>query len=87
MCLYLGGLGDRFGHLKRGDQILSINGINVEQESHENVVSLMKNSRGSIRLVVRYVPKVLEHLESRLEIHRERVMLHRSTSKGLDLAQ
>eukprot|EP00800_Vazella_pourtalesii_P015556 TRINITY_DN4220_c0_g1_i1.p1 TRINITY_DN4220_c0_g1~~TRINITY_DN4220_c0_g1_i1.p1 ORF type:complete len:262 (+),score=46.05 TRINITY_DN4220_c0_g1_i1:74-787(+) len=82
-----GGLGDRYGHLKRGDQILSINGTNVEQETHENVVNLMKLSRGSIRLVVRYVPKVLESLESRLETQREKVMLQRSLSKGLDLAQ
>ena len=85
--LILGGLGDRFGHLKRGDQILSINGINVEQERHEHVVNIMKSSKGSIRLVVRYVPKVLEDLESRIETQRDKVVLQRSTSRGLDLAQ
>ena len=51
------------------------------------MVNIMKSSKGSLRLVVRYVPKVLEDLESRIETQRDRVVLQRSTSRGLELAQ
>ncbi|KAI2662640.1 hypothetical protein H4Q32_001552 [Labeo rohita] len=44
-----GGIADRHGGLKRGDQLLSVNGV------------------GTVKLVVRYTPKVLEEMESRFE--------------------
>ncbi|XP_037230559.1 protein lin-7 homolog B isoform X3 [Falco rusticolus] len=44
-----GGVADRHGGLKRGDQLLSVNGV------------------GSVKLVVRYTPRVLEEMEARFE--------------------
>ena len=52
-----GGVADRVGGLKRGDQLLSVNGVSVEGEHHEKAVELLKAAIGSVKLVVRYTPK------------------------------
>ncbi|MBN3325002.1 LIN7C protein, partial [Atractosteus spatula] len=62
-----GGIADRQGGLKRGDQLLSVNGVSVEGEHHEKAVELLKAAQGAVKLVVRYTPKVLEEMESRFE--------------------
>ncbi|XP_077413146.1 protein lin-7 homolog B [Vanacampus margaritifer] len=61
------GVADRQGGLKRGDQLLSVNGVTVEGEHHEKAVELLKAAQGSVKLVVRYTPKVLEEMEARFE--------------------
>lgn len=67
-----GGVADRQGNLKRGDQLLSVNGVSVEGENHEKAVELLKAARGSVKLVVRFTPKVLEEIEARFDKHRAR---------------
>uniref|UniRef100_A0A7N6APD1 Protein lin-7 homolog B n=1 Tax=Anabas testudineus TaxID=64144 RepID=A0A7N6APD1_ANATE len=62
-----GGIADRHGGLKRGDQLLSVNGVSVEGEHHEKAVEFLKAAQGTVKLVVRYTPKVLEEMESRFE--------------------
>ncbi|KAI5093823.1 protein lin-7-like A isoform X1 [Silurus meridionalis] len=62
-----GGVAERHGGLKRGDQLLSVNGVSVEGEHHEKAVELLKAAEGSVKLVVRYTPKVLEEMEARFE--------------------
>uniref|UniRef100_A0AAZ3SLH7 Lin-7 homolog C (C. elegans) n=1 Tax=Oncorhynchus tshawytscha TaxID=74940 RepID=A0AAZ3SLH7_ONCTS len=53
--------------IPRGDQLLSVNGVSVEGEHHEKAVELLKAAQGTVKLVVRYTPKVLEEMESRFE--------------------
>jgi len=65
-----GGVADRHGGLKRGDQLLSVNGVSVEGEHHEKAVELLKAAVGSVKLVVRYTPKVLEEMEARFDKQR-----------------
>ncbi|KAK9499651.1 hypothetical protein O3M35_002658 [Rhynocoris fuscipes] len=65
-----GGVADRHGGLKRGDQLLSVNGVCVEGENHEKAVELLKQAQGSVKLVVRYTPKVLEEMEMRFDKQR-----------------
>lgn len=65
-----GGVADRHGGLKRGDQLLSVNGVSVEGENHEKAVELLKQAVGSVKLVVRYTPKVLEEMEMRFDKQR-----------------
>ncbi|XP_076845848.1 protein lin-7 homolog A [Brachyhypopomus gauderio] len=62
-----GGVAERQGGLKRGDQLLSVNGVSVEGEHHEKAVELLKAAKDSVKLVVRYTPKVLEEMEARFE--------------------
>eukprot|EP00795_Rhopilema_esculentum_P011475 gene11475-21690_t len=53
-----GGVADRQGSLKRGDQLLAVNGVSVEGENHEKAVDLLKAAQGTVKLVVKYTPKV-----------------------------
>lgn len=66
-----GGVSDRHGGLKRGDQLLSVNGVSVEGEHHEKAVDLLKAAHDSVKLVVRYSPHILEEMESRFEQQRQ----------------
>uniref|UniRef100_A0A0N4ZB97 Protein lin-7 homolog n=1 Tax=Parastrongyloides trichosuri TaxID=131310 RepID=A0A0N4ZB97_PARTI len=67
-----GGVAEKNGSLKRGDQLISVNGINVEKECHEKAVELLKAAKGGVKLVVRYTPKLLEEMERRFERQRRR---------------
>ncbi|CAH8529808.1 unnamed protein product [Schistosoma bovis] len=67
-----GGVADRHGGLKRGDQLLSVNGISVESEHHERAVELLKLARGTVKLVVRYTPRILEEMEARFDKQKAR---------------
>lgn len=40
-------------HLQEGDQVISINSIDVEELSHEQVVQLIRNTRGVLTLVLK----------------------------------
>ena len=62
-----GGYSDRQGNLRRGDQILSVNGEDLEGAEHSQAVDLLKNAQGKIKLVVTYSPKILEEMEWRYE--------------------
>eukprot|EP00057_Strongylocentrotus_purpuratus_P017425 XP_011671899.1 PREDICTED: protein lin-7 homolog C isoform X1 [Strongylocentrotus purpuratus] len=65
-----GGVAHRHGGLKRGDQLLSVNGVSVEGEQHEKAVELLKSASERVKLVVRYTPKVLEEMETRFDRQR-----------------
>lgn len=41
-----GGVANRHGGLKRGDQLLSVNGTSAENEHHEKAVELLKSAQG-----------------------------------------
>ncbi|XP_058807325.1 protein lin-7 homolog C-like [Phymastichus coffea] len=71
-----GGVADRHGGLKRGDQLLSVNGVCVEGENHEKAVELLKQAQNSVKLVVRYTPRVLEEMEMRFDKQRSRRRSH-----------
>ena len=58
------------GGLKKGDQLLSVNGVSVENEYHEKAVDLLKQAQGRVKLVVRYSPQVLIEMENRFEKQR-----------------
>ena len=42
----------------------------VEGENHERAVELLKAAHGSVKLVVRYTPRVLEEMEMRFDKQR-----------------
>uniref|UniRef100_A0AAV2M1E6 Protein lin-7 homolog B n=1 Tax=Knipowitschia caucasica TaxID=637954 RepID=A0AAV2M1E6_KNICA len=80
-----GGVADRQGGLKRGDQLLSVNGVSVEGEHHEKAVELLKAAQGTVKLVVRYTPRVLEEMEARFEKMRSaRRRQHTTSYSSLD---
>ena len=64
------GVAWKHGGLKKGDQLLSVNGVSVENEYHEKAVELLKQAQGNVKLVVRYSPQVLLEMENRFEKQR-----------------
>ena len=40
------------GQLRRGDQILSVNGHSLDGVTHEEAVNILKNARGKVTLVI-----------------------------------
>jgi C-terminal processing protease CtpA/Prc len=64
------GIAWKHGRLKKGDQLLSVNGVSVENEYHEKAVELLKQAEGNVKLVVRYSPQVLIEMENRFEKQR-----------------
>lgn len=42
----------------------------VEGENHEKAVELLKQAQNSVKLVVRYTPRVLEEMELRFDKQR-----------------
>ncbi|CAD5125668.1 DgyrCDS13869 [Dimorphilus gyrociliatus] len=64
------GIADKIGGLKRGDQLLSVNGVSVEGEPHEKAVELLKAASGTVKLVVRFTPRVLDEMEARFDKQR-----------------
>ena len=40
------------GRLKRGDQIIAVNGVSLEGITHEDAVNILKKSKGLITLSV-----------------------------------
>lgn len=59
-----GGVADKHGGLRKGDQLVSINGINVEQADHKAAVELIKEAMHRVVLVVKYMPGLLNEIES-----------------------
>lgn len=59
-----GGVADKHGGLRVGDQLISINGINVENADHIRAVELLKAARGIVTLVVKYMPTLLSQIEA-----------------------
>lgn len=59
----------------------------VEGEHHEKAVELLKAAQGSVKLVVRYTPKVLEEMEARFEKIRSARRRQQHTSYSLVCSQ
>lgn len=65
------------------NSIVLISLQSVDGEHHEKAVELLKAAQGSVKLVVRYTPKVLEEMEARFEKMRSaRRRQHTSYSWG-----
>ncbi|XP_022790416.1 protein lin-7 homolog C-like [Stylophora pistillata] len=68
-----GGVADRYGGLARFSQLARLNFVifqSVEGENHEKAVDLLKAAEGSVRLVVKYTPKLLEEMEAKFDRQR-----------------
>lgn len=67
-----GGVTEKTGGLRRGDQLLAVDGQSVQGKSHENVVKLLRDAEGSVRLIVNYSPELLEQMENEFESSRRK---------------
>ncbi|XP_043233355.1 protein lin-7 homolog C-like [Amphibalanus amphitrite] len=61
------GAAERQGGLRRGDQLITVDGRPVEGETHGEVVRLLREAGDQVTLLVRHAPELLDALERRLE--------------------
>lgn len=65
-----GGIAEAQGELRRGDQLLAVNGVSLHGESHSKAVQLLKQATDEVTLLVSHQPKLLEDIEQRSEYSR-----------------
>jgi len=61
-----GGPADVGNELKRGDQLLSVNGVNLRTATHEEAAQALKNSGESVTLIAQYRPEDYNRFEARI---------------------
>ncbi|KAL1505197.1 hypothetical protein ABEB36_004816 [Hypothenemus hampei] len=61
-----GGPADLSGELKRGDQILSVNGVNLRHATHEEAAQALKGTNQSVTIVVQYRPEEYNRFEAKI---------------------
>ncbi|XP_052864207.1 disks large 1 tumor suppressor protein isoform X2 [Anopheles cruzii] len=62
-----GGAADLAGELKRGDQLVSVNGVTLANASHEDAAQALKNAGGTVTLVAQYRPEDYNRFEHRIQ--------------------
>ncbi|XP_055371162.1 disks large 1 tumor suppressor protein isoform X14 [Condylostylus longicornis] len=62
-----GGPADQGGELKRGDQLLSVNNIDIKTATHEEAAQALKNSGGVVNLVAQYRPEDYNQFEAHVK--------------------
>ncbi|XP_068186625.1 disks large homolog 2 isoform X5 [Antennarius striatus] len=76
-----GGPADLSGELRRGDQILSVNGVDLRGASHEQAAAALKGAGQTVAIMTQYRPEEYGRFESRIHDLREHVMNY-SVSSG-----
>lgn len=61
-----GGPADLSGELRRGDQILSVNGINLRSATHEEAAQTLKSTSQTVTIVVQYRPEEYNRFEAKI---------------------
>ncbi|XP_007530825.1 disks large homolog 3 isoform X2 [Erinaceus europaeus] len=76
-----GGPADLSGELRRGDRILSVNGVNLRNATHEQAAAALKRAGQSVTIVAQYRPEEYSRFESKIHDLREQ-MMNSSMSSG-----
>ncbi|XP_069705549.1 disks large 1 tumor suppressor protein isoform X7 [Periplaneta americana] len=61
-----GGPADLSGELRRGDQILSVNGINLRSATHEEAAQALKGAGQTVTIVAQYRPEEYNRFEAKI---------------------
>ncbi|XP_072332626.1 disks large homolog 2-like isoform X7 [Scyliorhinus torazame] len=75
-----GGPADLSGELRRGDQILSVNGIDLRVATHEQAALALKGAGHIVTMIAQYRPEEYSRFEARIHDLREQMMNHSMSS-------
>ncbi|XP_054978482.1 disks large homolog 2 isoform X12 [Sorex araneus] len=75
-----GGPADLSGELQRGDQILSVNGIDLRGASHEQAAAALKGAGHTVTIIAQYQPEDYARFEAKIHDLREQMMNHSMSS-------
>uniref|UniRef100_A0A4W3I7J9 Discs large MAGUK scaffold protein 3 n=1 Tax=Callorhinchus milii TaxID=7868 RepID=A0A4W3I7J9_CALMI len=76
-----GGPADLSGELRRGDRILSVNGVNLRSATHEQAAAALKRAGQTVSIIAQYRPEEYSRFESKIHDLREQ-MMNSSMSSG-----
>ncbi|XP_069049857.1 disks large homolog 3 isoform X11 [Lepisosteus oculatus] len=76
-----GGPADLSGELRRGDRILSVNGVNLKNATHEQAAAALKRAGQTVTIIAQYRPEEYSRFESKIHDLREQ-MMNSSMSSG-----
>ncbi|KAK1803908.1 hypothetical protein P4O66_003751 [Electrophorus voltai] len=69
-----GGPADLSGELRRGDRILSVNGVNLRSATHEQAAAALKRAGQTVTIIAQYRPEEYSRFESKIHDLREQMM-------------
>ncbi|XP_056417345.1 disks large homolog 2 isoform X10 [Hyla sarda] len=75
-----GGPADLSGELQRGDQIISVNGIDLRGATHEQAAAALKGAGQTVTIVAQYQPEEYARFEAKIHDLREQMMNHSMSS-------
>ncbi|KAG9346424.1 hypothetical protein JZ751_006735 [Albula glossodonta] len=69
-----GGPADLSGELRKGDQILSVNGVDLRHATHEQAAAALKNAGQTVTIIAQYRPEEYSRFEAKIHDLREQLM-------------
>ncbi|CAL9689400.1 unnamed protein product [Knipowitschia caucasica] len=76
-----GGPADLCGELRKGDRLVSVNGVDLRGATHEQAAAALKNAGQSVTIMAQYRPEEYSRFEAKIHELREQ-MMNSSISSG-----
>ncbi|XP_073434816.1 disks large homolog 1 isoform X10 [Dendrobates tinctorius] len=76
-----GGPADLSGELRKGDRIMSVNGVELRTATHEQAAAALKNAGQTVTIIAQYRPEEYSRFEAKIHDLREQ-MMNSSVSSG-----
>ncbi|XP_052333144.1 discs large homolog 1-like protein isoform X28 [Oncorhynchus keta] len=76
-----GGPADLCGELRKGDRLVSVNGVDLRSSTHEQAAAALKNAGQTVTIVAHYRPEEYSRFEAKIHDLREQ-MMNSSISSG-----
>ncbi|XP_031415370.1 discs large homolog 1-like protein isoform X2 [Clupea harengus] len=76
-----GGPADLCGELRKGDRLVSVNGVDLRNATHEQAAAALKNAGQTVTIVAHYRPEEYSRFEAKIHDLREQ-MMNSSISSG-----
>ncbi|KAI9517598.1 Discs large 1-like protein [Dissostichus eleginoides] len=80
-----GGPADLCGELRKGDRILSVNGVDLSSATHEQAAAALKNAGQTVTIVAQYRPEEYSRFEAKIHDLREQMMTSSVSSSSTSL--
>ncbi|XP_067370091.1 disks large homolog 4-like isoform X2 [Channa argus] len=80
-----GGPADLCGELRKGDRILSVNGVDLSSATHEQAAAVLKNAGQTVTIVAQYRPEEYSRFEAKIHDLREQMMTSSVSSSSTSL--
>ncbi|XP_051779898.1 disks large homolog 1 isoform X14 [Erpetoichthys calabaricus] len=69
-----GGPADLCGELRKGDRIISVNGVDLRNATHEQAAAALKNAGQTVTIIAQYRPEEYSRFEAKIHDLREQMM-------------